>query len=66
MKEIDCSPFSDAICPEPGPKTANFGDMGTPISDAPKPTEGVLAQVQFANINGGDYTPAKIPGGGSY
>ncbi len=64
MKEIDCSPFSDAICPEPGPKTAAFGDMGKPISDAPSSASGLLAEVQFANL--GDYTPAKIPGGGSY
>jgi hypothetical protein len=64
MKEIDASPFTDAICPEPGPKTAAFGNMGTPISDAPKSAQGVLAEVQFAEL--GDYTPTKIPGGGSY
>jgi hypothetical protein len=64
MKEIDCSPFSDAICPEPGPQTAKMGSMGTPISDAPSSAKGVMAEVQFAEL--GDYTPAKIPGGGSY
>ena len=64
MKEIDCSPFTDAICPEPGPKTATFGGMGTPISDAPKAAQGQLSEVQFCDL--GDYTPTKIPGGGSY
>lgn len=64
MKEIDCSPFSDAIVPEPGLKTADMGDMGKPISDAPASASGMLSEVQFANL--GDYTPTKIPGGGSY
>ena len=32
--------------------------------DAPSAASGILAEVQFANL--GDYTPAKIPGGGSY
>ena len=64
MKEIDCSPFSDAICPEPGPKTATFGGMGSPIDDAPTATGGILSEVQYAEL--GDTTPAKIPGGGSY
>ena len=64
MKNIE-TVFKDAVCPEPGPKTAKFGGMGKPISDGPAPTEGQLAEVQYCEYSGST-TPAKIPGGGSY
>jgi hypothetical protein len=54
-KNIINTNFGEAVCPVPGEKSNDWGgDMGTPISDAVKGTEGVLGQVQFVNIKDGE------------
>lgn len=63
MKEIS-TVFSDAIVPEPGPKTSTYAGMGKPISDAPAAAQGQMSEVQYCDL--GNTTPTKIPGGGSY